>query len=132
MDFVHGSISHPSSSKGTLKTSLCTICPSVFLRSWELSTHFHINQVVSYKEVSDIDFSCPNTSETNAPGPEKKKEVPPSTPTGIELQDFCGKLISLSKSKQTILSLVHPCYQIQEIYHQVMSELYEPHIVELQ
>ena len=47
------------------------------------------NRKVSYKEVSDIDFSCPNTS-THVPGPEKKiKEVPSSsTPTEIELQDL--------------------------------------------
>ena len=70
------------------------------------------NQEVSYKEVSDIDFSCPNTSETNVPGPEKKKEVPSSTPTEIELQDFFGKL-SLCKSKQAILSLVRPYNQSQ-------------------
>ena len=42
----------------------------------------------------------------------KKKEVPSSTPTEIELQDFFGKL-SLSKSKQAILSLVHPYNQSQ-------------------
>ena len=29
------------------------------------------NRDVSYKEVSDIDFSCPNTSKTYVPGPEK-------------------------------------------------------------
>ena len=48
------------------------------------------NREVSYKEVFDIDFSCPNTTKTYVPGPEKKiKEVPSSsTPTEIELQDF--------------------------------------------
>ena len=30
------------------------------------------NHEVSYKEVSDIDFSCPNTSKTYVPGPEKR------------------------------------------------------------
>ena len=70
------------------------------------------NQEVTYKEFSDIDFSCPNTSETNVPGPEKKKEVPSLTPTEIEFQDFFGRL-SLSKSKQAILSLVHPYNQSQ-------------------
>ena len=42
----------------------------------------------------------------------KKKEVPSSTSTELELQDFFGKL-SLSKSKQAILSLVHPYNQSQ-------------------
>ena len=64
------------------------------------------------KSVSDIDFSCPNTSETNVPGPEIKKEVPSSTPTEIELQDIFGKL-SLSEIKQAILTLVHAYNQSQ-------------------
>ena len=51
---------------------------------------FPSNREVSYKEVSDIDSSCPNISKTYVPVPEKKiKEVPPSsTPAEIELQDF--------------------------------------------
>ena len=67
----------------------------------------------SKQEVSyNIDFSCPDTSETNVTRPEKKiKEVPSSTPTEIELQDFFRKL-SLSKSKPAILSLVSP-YNMQ-------------------
>ena len=90
------------------------------------------NQEVSYKEISDIDFSCPNTSETNVPGPEKKKEVPSPTSTEIELQDFFGEL-SLNNSKQAILSLVHPYNQSQtrEIYPQVISELYGPECISL-
>ena len=93
---------------------------------------------VNYKEVSDIDFACPNTSQTYVPGPEKKiQEIPYSTPTEIELQDFFCKL-SLSKSKLAILSLVSPYNvqykpkSIQEIYPQVLGELYGEHIVELQ
>ena len=95
------------------------------------------NREVSYKEVSDIDFSCPNTSKTYVPGPEKQiKEVPSSTPTEIEHQDFFCKL-NLSKSKPAILSLVPPYnvqYKpkcIQEIYPQVLSELYEPECISL-
>ena len=42
----------------------------------------------------------------------QKKKVASSTPTEIELQDFFGKL-SLSKSKQAILTLVHPYNQSQ-------------------
>ena len=96
------------------------------------------NREVSYKEVSDIDFNSPNTSKTYAPGAEKKiKEVPSSsTPNEIELQDFSCKL-NLSKSKPAILSLVPPYNvqykpkSIQEIYPQVLSELYEPECISL-
>ena len=95
------------------------------------------NREVSYKEVSDIDFSCPNTSKTYAPGPEKKiKEVPSSTPTEIELQYFFCKL-NLSKIKPAILSLVPPYNvqykpkSIQDVYPQVLSELYEPECISL-
>ena len=95
------------------------------------------NQEVSYKKVSDIDFSCPNTSKTNVPDQKKKiKEVPSSTPTEIELQDFFRKL-SLSKSKPALLPLVPPynvqfkAKSIQEIYPQVLSELYEPECISL-
>ena len=53
---------------------------------------------VSYKEVSDIDFSFPNISQMYIPGPEKKiKEVSSSsTPTEMELQD-CTALSPISK-----------------------------------
>ena len=88
------------------------------------------NREVSYKEVSDIDFSCPNTSKTFVPGPEIKiKEVPSSsTPNEIELQDFFCKL-NLIKSKPSILSLVSPYNvqykpkSIQEIYPQVHERI---------
>ena len=84
-----------------------------------------------------LPFSCPKTSKTYVTGPEKKiKEVPSSTPTEIELQDFFCNL-NLSKIKPAILSLVPP-YNVQykpksmqEIYPQVLSELYEPECISL-
>ena len=43
-----------------------------------------------------------------------QKEVPALTPTEMKLQDLFGRLI-LSKSKQVILSLVHPYNQSQSM-----------------
>ena len=92
------------------------------------------NEKVSYEEISDIVFSFPKPAKTNDPRPEKK--VPSSTPTEIELQDLFHKL-SWSKSKPAILSLVTP-YNVQfkpkstqEIYPQVLSELYETEYISL-
>ena len=85
------------------------------------------NQYVSYKEVSNIDFSCPKTLKTNVPGPEKKKEVPSSTPTEIELvHPYNLQYKPKSNQSQT---KVKP-ESIQEIYPQehIVELLYREHL----